>query len=192
MFCIQITSSFQLFYLLYLVGQYFFRYLFFILFIVFLSYFLHVLTYNLCNLILIFCIQIASSFQLLLLDLIVWPIFFKGVILYDGFFCFKIFWNIFLKIYSFSALFLLIFVVKLSFSKSLQSISVVRKCPSSARIWFFFSFFGGTNTKFILFSVDLLYLDNHQFLAILFVLFVCPIFFQVPFLFFLLFFCLIF
>ena len=90
---------------------------------------------------------------------------------------FKIFWNIFFKkIYGFSALFLLIFVVKLSFLKSIESISVLKKCPASAGILLFFlSYFLEVQT-YNLFYLDLLYLDNQQFLAILFDLFLCPIF----------------
>ena len=40
----------------------------------------------------------------------------------------------------------------------------------------FVLFFGGANMEFILFYLNLLYLDNQQFLAVLVDLFLCPIF----------------
>ena len=61
-----------------------------------------------------------------LFDLYVSPISFEVLVLFVGFACFKIFWNTFLKKYCFSALFLLIFVVKFSFLKSVESISVLK------------------------------------------------------------------
>ena len=57
--------------------------------------------------------------------------------MFNGFVRFKIFWNSFFKKYGFLALFLLIFKVKFSFLKSIESMSVVKKCPASAGILFF-------------------------------------------------------
>ena len=140
-FCIQITSSFQLFYLIYVFLQYFFRYFFFIFFIVFLSYSLEVQTYNF-----FFYLEILyldrKPFLAILLDLSFCPIFFEILILFDGLVCFKMFSNVFFKKYGLSPLFLLIFVVSFSFLKSVESISLLKKFPG---ILFFFSFFGGTN-----------------------------------------------
>ena len=128
-FCIQITSSCQLFYLIHLSLQYFFRYLFFILLIVFFSYFSEVQIYNLFYFLLIFCIQITSSFSYFIL-----------------FICFS----------------------NISFGTQLLF------C-----LLFFVIFFGGTNIGFILFDLEISYTDNKQFLAILFDLFFCPIFFYI-------------
>ena len=49
----------------------------------------------------------------------------------------------FSKKYGFAILFLLIFVVKFSFLRSVESISVLKKCAASAGILFVVSFFGG-------------------------------------------------
>ena len=54
----------------------------------------------------------------------------------------------FLKKYSFSSFFLLIFVVKFSFSKSVESISVLKRCPACAGILFFCHFFSGNKHLF--------------------------------------------
>ena len=145
--------------------------------IVFLSHFLEVQTYNLFYFILIFCIQITSSFQLFSLIFFFVQYFFRYV------FCLMVssfsrsFGIFFFFKCGFSALFLLIFVVKFSFLKSIESISVLKKCPASAGILFFCLLFRRYRHIIYFFYLDLLYLDNQQFLAILFDLFLCPIFF---------------
>ena len=63
-FCIQMTSSFYLFYFVYFFLQCFFRYLFLIFMVVFFCYLLEVQTYNFFFFMLIFCIYITSTFQL--------------------------------------------------------------------------------------------------------------------------------
>ena len=107
----------------------------------FLSRFLEVQTYNLFYFILIFCIQITSSFQLFFF----WFFSLSNIFLGTYF----LFWlmvssvsrsyeKMFLKKYGFLALFLLNFVGNFSF---LKSISVLKKCPGSAGILFFLSLF---------------------------------------------------
>ena len=95
-FRIQITSSFQLFYLIYFSPQCFFRYLSFILFIVFLSCFLEVETYNLFYLILIFSIQITRNFQLFYLIYLFANIFLGTQFVF--FCCFFLFFFYFLEV----------------------------------------------------------------------------------------------
>ena len=107
----------------------------------FLSRFLEVQTYNLLYFILIFCIQITCSFQLFFF----WFFSLSNIFL-GTYFLFwlmvssvsRSFGIIFLKKYGFLALFLLNFVDNFSF---LKSISVLKKCPASAGILFFFSRF---------------------------------------------------
>ena len=83
-----------------------------------------------------FCIQITSSFQLFYFIYFLVQYFFQVLILFDAFVYFNIFSNIFLKKYGFSSCFLVTFVVKFSFLKSIESISVLKKCPASAGILF--------------------------------------------------------
>ena len=91
-FCIQITSSFQLFYLICLSFQYFFRYLFFIFLIVFQFLFLEVQAYNFFKFILIFCKQITSSFYRFYLIYSFAQQFFGTYFLFSLLFFFLIFW----------------------------------------------------------------------------------------------------
>ena len=110
--------------------------------------FLKVQTYKLIYLILIFCIWITGTFQLFYLT----HFFVQNFLRYLFHLMVSsvsIFFGIFLKnIYTFSALFLLIFVVKFSFSKSVESISVLKRCPACAGILFFCHFFSGNKHLF--------------------------------------------
>ena len=103
-------------------------------------YFLEVQTYKF-----FFYLEILyldnKYFSAILFDLFFCPIFFEILILFDGLVCFKMFWKTFFKNYGFSPLFLLIFVVSFSFSKSVESICVLGKSPASAGILFFFLVF---------------------------------------------------
>ena len=103
--------------------------------IVFLSHILQVQTYNLFYLDLLY----LDNVQFLAIWLIYFFVqyFFLVLILFDCFVYFSIFSNIFLNKYGFSSSFLLIFEVKFSFLKSIESIYVLKKCPASAGILFF-------------------------------------------------------
>ena len=105
-----------------------------------LCYFLEVQTYNF-----FFCVEILyldnKHFLAISFDLFFCPIFFEILILFHGLVCFKMFLKTFFKNYGLSSLFLLIFVVSVSFSKSVQSISVLEKSPAPAGILFFFLIF---------------------------------------------------
>ena len=124
---------------------FFFCYLFLVLFIVFLPYFLDVQTYNFHLFYLDLLYLDKQQFLVILFDWFLCQIFFEVLILFDGLVSFKIFWNISFKKYGFRALFLLIVVVRFSFLKCLESIFFLKKRPSPAGIFFFFSFFVGTN-----------------------------------------------
>ena len=133
-------QQFWLFYLIYLFVQWFFCYLAFILFIV-----LCVIFWRYKHIIFFFCLEILyldnKQFLAISFDLFFCPIFFEILILFHGLVCFKMFLKTFFKNYGLSSLFLLIFVVSVSFSKSVQSISVLEKSPAPAGILFFFSHF---------------------------------------------------
>ena len=174
--------------MIYFFVQYFCSYLFFILFIVlailfdlflcpifFCLIFLEVQTYNLFYFILIFCIQITSSFSLFC-----WSYFFVQYIFRYSFII------LFIVIFFRYLFFVLLFVFCLIFFK-VQTWFIlfylfVSRLPAvfSYLIWFI----SWSNTFF-----RYLFFDNQQFLPILFDLFLCPVFFLVTyFLFSLLFF----
>ena len=78
-----------------------------------------------------------EQFLAILFGLFPCQIFFEVLLLFDSFVCFKIFWNIFCEKYGFYALCLVIFVVRFTVLRSVDSICVLKTCPASAGILFF-------------------------------------------------------
>ena len=79
------------------------------------------------------------------------PILCEVLILFDGFVCFKIFWNIVLKRYGFSSLFLLIFAVKFSFLILLTEFLCLKYAKHLLE--YFFSHFLDVQTKNLFFFI---------------------------------------
>ena len=107
--------------------------------IVLLSHILQAQTYNLFYLDLLYLDN--EPFLAILFDLFLCPIFFLGTYFVWLFRLFQDLLEYFLKKYGFSILFFLIFAVKFSFLNTIESVSVLKICPASARILFFLSLF---------------------------------------------------
>ena len=144
--------------------------------IVFLSHFYEVKMQNLFYLHLLYLDN--QQFLAKLFDLFLSPIFFCDIYFLFSLmvaFVSRYFGISFLK-YGFSA-----FLLQLNFhfQSLLNEFLFLKNAQHLQEYCYFVSFLGGTDITFLLFYLDLLYLANRQFLAILFDLFLCLIFFQV-------------
>ena len=138
--------------------------------------FLKVQTYKLIYLILIFCIWITGTFQLFYLTHFfvqnflryLFHLMVSSVSRFFGIFFFK---NIL-----FLPCFFLFLQLNFYSQSLLNQFLFLKNAQHVQEYCFFATFFQGTNIYFIFCYLDFLYLDNQQFLAILFDLFFCTIF----------------